>query len=273
MSDKAASPDHPSPPPALRAMLAEASWRAETIGMSGAGVWRIEAPSQPPRYLKHAIGPRARELRDERERLDWLRGRLPVPIVEGWVEDDDGAWLLLSATAGVMAQDANALCDTRTLVRALGEGLRRIHSVPIAGCPFDMRLDVRLARAAWNIEAGLVDEPDVRASHGVSPLDLLHRLEAIRPPEPPDDLVFVHGDYCLPNILITSDDASAPCVSGLLDWGRAGISDRYQDLAIGMRSLRHNLGPGWEFTFFAAYGLADPDHVRMAYYEALDELF
>ena len=241
--------------------------------MSGAGVWRIEAPGRPPRYLKRAVGPRARELRDERERLGWLRDRLPVPSVEGWAEDAGGAWLLLSAAPGMMAQDANALCGVSTLVHALGEGLRRVHSVSIAGCPFDMRLDVRLARAAWNIAAGLVDEPDVRANDGVSPLDLLRRLDATRPPEPPADLVFVHGDYCLPNILITSDDGGAPRVSAFLDWGRAGVSDRYQDLAIGARSLRHNLGPGWESTFYAAYGLADPDPDRMAYYEALDELF
>ncbi|HEU0028740.1 MAG TPA: aminoglycoside 3'-phosphotransferase, partial [Ktedonobacterales bacterium] len=181
--------------------------------------------------------------------------------------------LLLSAAPGAMAQDANTPGDTSTLARALGEGLRRIHASPVADCPFDMRLAIRLTRAAWNIEVGLVDEPDVRANHSVSLLDLLHRLEATRPSEPPADLVFVHGDYCLPNILITSDAGDAPHVSAFLDWGRAGISDRYQDLAIGARSLRHNLGPGWESTFFEAYGLADPDPVRMAYYEALDELF
>lgn len=241
--------------------------------MSGAGVWRIEAPDQPPRYLKHVIGPRLGELRAERQRLDWLRDRLPVPAVEGWADDGDSAWLLLSAAPGVMAQDVGPQCDTAALVRALGEGLRRVHAVPIADCTFDERLDVRLARSAWTIEVGLVNEQDVHAIHGVAPLALLHWLEATRPPEPLADLVFVHGDYCLPNILITSDGAGAPRVSGLLDWGRAGVSDRYQDLAIGARSLRHNLGPGWESTFFADYGLTAPDSVRLAYYEALDDLF
>jgi aminoglycoside phosphotransferase len=270
MSDSSLPPDIP---PALQAALVGASWRAETIGMSGAGVWRIEAAGQPPRYLKHAAGLRARELRDERERLEWLRDRLPVPTVEGWAEDGGGAWLLLSAAPGVMAQDAASQGDIPALVRALGEGLRRIHAVPIADCPFDARLDVQLARTARNIEDGLVDEPGIRAVHDIAPLEFLHRLEVTRPPEPPGDRVFVHGDYCLPNILITSSGADAPRVSAFLDWGRAGVSDRYQDLAIGARSLRHNLGPGWEPLFFEAYGLTDPDPLRMAYYEALDELF
>ena len=270
MSDNELSPDHI--PLALRATLAGASWRAVTVGMSGAGVWRIEAPGQPPRYLKHATGPRARELREERERLDWLRAHLPVPAVEGWVEDDGGAWLLLSAAPGVMAQDATAYGDIPALVRALAEGLRRVHAVPIAECPFDARLDVRLERAAWEIAVGLTDEPAVRADHGATPLEFLQRLESTRPSEPPADLVFVHGDYCLPNILI-APDAGAPHVCAFLDWGRAGVSDRYQDLAIGARSLRHNLGQGWEPLYFAAYGLTDPDHARLAWYEALDELF
>ena len=269
MCDTAFSPDVP---PSLRPMLVGASWRAETIGMSGAAVWRVEAPGQPARYLTHATGPSARVLRDARARLEWLRDRLPVPTVEGWAEDGGGAWLLLSAAPGVMAQDA-AQGDIPALVRALGEGLRRIHAVPIADCPFDARLGVLLARAARNIAVGLVDDLDIRAVHGIAPLDLLRRLEATRPSEPTADLVFVHGDYCLPNILLTRDGAGVPRVSGLLDWGRAGVSDRYQDLAIGVRSLRHNLGPGWESLFFEAYGLTDPDPARLAYYEALDELF
>ncbi|HEU0027175.1 MAG TPA: phosphotransferase, partial [Ktedonobacterales bacterium] len=139
MSDDTIPPDRPKLPPALQTALAGASWRAEAIGKSGAGVWRIEAPGRPPRYLKHVMRPRLGELRAERERLDWLHGRLPVPAVEGWAEEDGGAWLLLSAAPGAMAQDANTPGDTSTLARALGEGLRRIHASPVADCPFDMR--------------------------------------------------------------------------------------------------------------------------------------
>lgn len=255
----------PSGPPALRASLAGARRRPVTIGMSGARVWRMTADGRPDRYLKHASGAQARELREERERLAWLRGRAPVPDVEGWAEDGRGAWLLLSAVPGVMAHEA--------LVRALGEELRRIHELPIADCPFDESLDARLARAAWNIAQGIVNVAELRAERGVEPGALLARLAATCPGEPPGDRVFVHGDYCLPNILITPDQDGAPRVSGLLDWGRAGVSDRYRDLAIGARSLRYNLGPGWEPLYFAASGLSAPDPERLAWYEALDELF
>jgi aminoglycoside phosphotransferase len=239
--------------------------------MSGARVWRIEAEGQRVRYLKHATGARGRELGEERERLAWLRERLPVPVVTGWAQDDAGAWLLLGALQGAMAHETAG--EIPALVRALGEGLRRVHALPSANCPFDMRLGARLTRAALNIEAGLVDEENVRAANGVAPDALLRQLEAARPLEPSGDLVVVHGDYCLPNLLITLERSGAPRVSGYLDWGRAGISDRYLDLAIGARTLRHNLGPGWESLFFMSYGLPEPDRERLAWYETLDELY
>lgn len=265
----------PDIPSALRSALAGSAWLPVTVGMSGARVWRIETAGQPARYLKHACGPYAHELDEERARLAWLRGRLPVPAVVGWAEDaDGGAWLLLSALPGVMAHEsAPDLGDMAAVVRAMAEELRRIHALPVADCPFDYTRDVRLARAAWNITQDIVDVADVRAIHGAEPPELLARLEATRPAEPPEDRVFVHGDYCLPNILLAPDETGNPRVSGLLDWGRAGISDRYQDLAIGARTLRHNFGSGWAPLYFAVYGLSAPDQARMAWYEALDELF
>ena len=32
-----------------------------------------------------------------------------------------------------------------------------------------------------------------------------------------EDLVFTHGDYCLPNVIIDGEE-----VAGFVDWGRAG---------------------------------------------------
>jgi aminoglycoside phosphotransferase len=263
-------------PAALRASLDGAEWQGVTVGMSGARVWRVTTRGNEPRYLKWATGARARELGEERARLEWLRGRLAVPAMEGWAEGAEQAWLLLSAEPGVMAHEwasqAQDRDDMAALVRALGEGLRRVHALDIAGCPFDLGRDARLSRAEWNIAAGLVDVADVRASHGLEPEELLRALDATRPMEPSSDLVFTHGDYCLPNLLITMDERAAPLVTSYIDWGRAGISDRYNDLAIGARSLRYNLGTGWESLFFIAYGLSEPDQERLAWYEALDEL-
>ena len=45
----------------------------------------------------------------------------------------------------------------------------------------------------------------------------------------------VHGDYCLPNIILKEHT-----VSGYIDVALAGVGDRYQDLALAVRSLAYN---------------------------------
>jgi aminoglycoside phosphotransferase len=273
----------PDLPPSLRDALRDAAWEVVEIGMSGAQVCRVMTPGQAPRYLKFASGAHVRELRAERDRLQWLQSRLPVPAVCGWAETGaDGpvdadeyderahGWLLLSEAPGRMACDPAFEGDPLQVVELLAAGLRRLHSLDIAACPFDARLDHRLAQAAWVIRAGIADVEAVRADHSVSAEELLARLTATRPAEPTADLVFTHGDYCLPNILLDADCAH---VGAYLDWGRAGVADRYQDLAIGARSVRHILGEEWGERFLAAYGLSPLDRARLDWYETLDELF
>jgi aminoglycoside phosphotransferase len=62
-------------------------------------------------------------------------------------------------------------------------------------------------------------------------------------------------------------------VSGFVDWGRAGIADRYQDLALCARSIAANLGPEWVTAFFEHYGLTIIDQRKLSFYELLDEFF
>jgi aminoglycoside phosphotransferase len=52
--------------------------------------------------------------------------------------------------------------------------------------------------------------------------------------------VLVHGDYCLPNVLVGGGKLSA-----LVDVGGAGLGDPRQDLAAGIWTLQYNYGTGF----------------------------
>lgn len=61
--------------------------------------------------------------------------------------------------------------------------------------------------------------------------------------------VLIHGDYCLPNVLVTGGKLSA-----LIDVGRAGLGDPRDDLAAGVWALDYNYGAGFAREFLDAYG-------------------
>jgi kanamycin kinase len=61
--------------------------------------------------------------------------------------------------------------------------------------------------------------------------------------------VLVHGDYCLPNVLVSEGELSA-----LVDVGAVGVGDPRQDLAAGVWTLQYNFGPGHAREFLDAYG-------------------
>jgi len=64
--------------------------------------------------------------------------------------------------------------------------------------------------------------------------------------------VFIHGDYCLPNVLVVDGR-----LTGLVDVGRSGLGDPNVDLAAGLWTLHYNFGHGYGGHFLGAYG-AEP---------------
>ncbi len=62
------------------------------------------------------------------------------------------------------------------------------------------------------------------ADTGAEPGQLLDQLVA-QASAIVGDVVFTHGYYCFPNLLL-----DGPEISGIVDWGIAGISDINRDL-------------------------------------------
>ncbi len=253
-------------PPDLTALVAESTWEPITRGESGAQVYRLRA-GPVTRYLKVELYRPHTDPQAEAARVRWLQGRLPVPALLYAAADERHTYLLMAALPGADATAARWRADPARLVALLAASLQIIHRQPITGCPFDLRLDAELARAAANVAAGTVDADDFDDERvGRSPASLLAELHATRPRA--EDLVLIHGDYCLPNVVI-ADWA----LSGFIDLGRCGVADRYHDLAQAARSIARNLGSAWVAPFFTAYGIGQPDAAKLRYYQLLDEFF
>jgi len=235
-----------------------------TLGRSDAAVWRFEGAEETLFLKAEAIHPLS-ELPGEAQRLRWL-GDTPIaaPDVRASFAEDGFNWLLMTALPGA---DLTQLVDRpEDLRNALATGLRALHALDLSGCPFDHRLDAKLAAGAANVAAGRVDETDFdEARDGWTARQVLAWLLEHRPAS--EDLVVCHGDACLPNIMAEGRD-----FTGIIDCGRLGVADRWQDLALACRSLIYNCGPEHVAPFLAAYGAAwDEDRYR--YYCTLDELF
>ena len=213
-------------PEPLQPCVAGAAWSRITVGESIAEVFRLDRSGRAALYLK--IAPRAQrmELLWEKQRLDWLQGRLPVPAVVGYATDDRHEYLLLTALPGRHVADLVDQQPNEKVVHTLATGLRAIHALPSHDCPFDMTLDREIERARFNVVNGLVDEADFDDTRlGRTAAELFEELQTKRPAD--EDLVFTHGDYCLPNVMVDRGE-----ISGFVDWGRAGVADRYKDIAL-----------------------------------------
>jgi aminoglycoside phosphotransferase len=83
----------------------------------------------------------------------------------------------------------------------------------------------------------------------------IHSIDAAGCPfgYPAPGNVFIHGDFCLPNVLVEQG-----ALVGLVDVGRAGLGDPRDDLAAGVWTLHYNFGHGFARDFLDAYGATVP---------------
>lgn len=249
--------------------MEHAEWKPVRNGASVAQIFRLQLPNYKfGMYLKVVHRDKYSSLLPEYERLIWLKGVFPVPEVLFFGVEFNYEYLLTSEVPGFHLTDQIPLDHLPKLIKKLAQSVRRIHNIPVEKCPFNKSLDVRLKEVKQNIMNGLVDTDDFDGKRkGRSAESLYLELLETRPLH--NDLVFTHGDCCLPNILFNQSGE----LSGYIDWGNAGIADRYQDLAITYRSLTYNIGDYWAECFLNEYGVTQSNREKIEYYQLLDEFF
>ena len=112
------------------------------------------------------------------------------------------------------------------------------------------------------IDSGVLDS---QISNGETRNVLWDELDSIRTDLPPEDLVFTHGDYCLPNVMIHDGR-----LSGYIDLGYAGVGDRYLDFVAVCYTIRRNFGNEWIPLFFQEYG-QELDQAKLSVYQRIHD--
>lgn len=167
-------------------------------------------------------------------------------------ESLDADWLLTVRVPGEdctlprYLEDPVRLCDTTA------ELLRMLHSQDISGCPVPDRTADYLETARRNYLANSFDSSLLPDNRGyATPEEAWRVVEENGKYLKADTLL--HGDYCLPNILLDNWR-----FSGFIDLGTGGVGDKHVDLFWGIWSLQFNLKTHrCRERFLDAYGRED----------------
>lgn len=174
-------------PEAIRQRIDGLTYMADSLGRSGDTVILFE------NHLTLKISPDKERLAREKEKLDWLSGRIPCAQSVLFCVEGDLAYFLRTCVEGDSLTNARFLRNPALLVELLGKAISLLRALDGAHCPFS---------STDNAGDG-----------------------------------FVHGDLCLPNILIGTDNE----IAGFIDLDNAGRGDPWYDYAWALWSLAYNL--------------------------------
>jgi aminoglycoside 3'-phosphotransferase II len=199
--------------------------------------------------------------------LEWLGPQVPTaPVL--WTGELEGGLALVMENLPDRPVSHLSLQEAADGLAATAQALAALHGLDPAGCPFDMRLDIKFALAERHVAAGLVDEDDFDGERvGWNARQALDAAYATRPAT--ERLVLTHGDASLPNFLWSPGRPVR-----LIDLGRFGLADPYQDLALFLRSAKYN-HPDLDAAAILRehYPLAQIDEAACDFYRLMDELF
>lgn len=169
-------------------------------------------------------------------------------------------WMLTSAVSGEDCTHAMYRDDPRRLCDTIAAELRRLHETDPSGCPTPDRNREYLALADQNYRTGNYDQSHFPDSFGYRSAEEAYAvLQEGR--DAFQSEVLLHGDYCLPNILLKDWK-----FSGFIDVGNGGFGDRHIDLFWGTWTLWFNLKTdAYRDRFLDAYGRdkVDEDMLRV----------
>ncbi len=213
-----------------------------------ARVWFIDG--KQPVYLKQAA---LHSLQHEATMYAYLYQHGMSPEAISYESHEGYDYLLVQAAEGEDGTHPSHVKHPERLAALYGESLRGLHELPTQQCPF-RNLTHQIVQQASDKLTRLQNSTG-KAQQELSQIEeaCAHLQQRI------SDTTLIHGDYCLPNIIINKWKFNA-----IIDVGDAGVGDRHYDLYWGLWSLHYNLHTDkYDRCFIDAYGceLVDVDTI------------
>lgn len=164
-------------------------------------------------------------------------------------EQGERDYMLTERVRGEDCTHTQYLSDPKRLCDKYAELLYDLHRRDFSGCPVQNRIESYSALAFENYRTGNYDKESFPDSFGyASAEEAMAVIEKYGSALKNDTLI--HGDYCLPNVML--DDWR---FSAFIDVGNGGVGDRHIDLFWGVWTLWYNLKTNeYGERFLDAYG-------------------
>lgn len=187
-------------------------------------------------------------LKDEALMTEYFNSlKLSTRVIEYISLDKD--YLVTEKITGEDCVSDKYLANPTRLCDMLAENLRLLHSVDYKDCPIYNHTTSYLARAEANFISGNYDKTNFPDSFGYRCADearevILNNSNLLK------NNTLLHGDYCLPNIILKDWK-----LSGFIDVGNGGVGDRHVDIFWAIWTLFYNLKTDkYSARFIDAYG-------------------
>lgn len=168
-----------------------------------------------------------------------------------YVQDDLHDWVVTTKIPGFDCIEAIYLNNPTKLIDILAQRLFLLHQEDYTDCPIQNHTQRLLESAENGYKKG-------RAEVSFLKIENLYEISSVKEAHLIVDKfgnslqtnTLLHGDYCLPNIILNDWK-----FSGFIDLDTGGVGDRHVDIFWGIWTLQYNLGTAkYTNRFIDAYG-------------------
>lgn len=216
-------------------------------------------------YLKIGEGISVKSIEQEIIVLNWLKNKnIVVPCVINFATENGKTYLLITSVEGVPSHKIKNQ-SKKDILRVVAEALLNFHKLDMHDCEKLNTIDKDLSEIRSYIDLKVINiDCFKKANNGKTPEDVFNYLKAAK--NKLSNNVITHGDYCLPNLIITKTGY------GFIDLGDCGLGDKYKDFSSLEVSIKRNYGQEWIGTFYQYYNRdMNIDKTKIKYYQFIDQ--